>query len=105
MLRKLRPLAPISAVALTLWLIFPFGFPNYDTVYALVWGDELAHGSSLDYSAPLPPTPHPVADLWGALLSPFGAVAASDLTTVLAYLALGAVASSSTASARCGSTA
>ncbi len=92
MLRKLRPLAPISAVALTLWLIFPFGFPNYDTVYALVWGDELAHGSSLDYSAPLPPTPHPVADLWGALLSPFGAVAASDLTTVLAYLALGAVA-------------
>jgi hypothetical protein len=91
-LRKLRPLAPIAAVALALWLIFPFGFPNYDTVYALVWGDELAHGASLDYSAPLPPTPHPLADLWGALLSPFGAVTASDVTTVLAYLALGAIA-------------
>jgi hypothetical protein len=91
-LRKLRPLAPIAAVALALWLIFPFGFPNYDTVYALVWGDELAHGAGLDYSAPLPPTPHPLADLWGALLSPFGAVTASDATTVLAYLALGAIA-------------
>jgi hypothetical protein len=91
-LRKLRPLAPIPAVALLLWLIFPFGFPNYDTVYALLWGDELAHGASPDYNAALPPTPHPLADLWGILLAPFGAVTASDATTVLAYLALGAIA-------------
>ena len=38
-LRKVRPLAWIGAIALGLWLIFPFGFPNYDTVYALVWGN------------------------------------------------------------------
>jgi hypothetical protein len=91
-LRKVRPLAWIGSVALTLWLIFPFGFPNYDTVYALVWGNELAHGMSPDYNAALPPTPHPLADLWGVLLAPFGAVTASDATTVLAYLVLGAVA-------------
>jgi hypothetical protein len=91
-LRKLRPLAVIAAVALALWLIFPFGFPNYDTVYALVWGDELAHGMSIDYGAPLPPTPHPLADLWGAVVSPLGAAGASDATTVVAYLALGAIA-------------
>jgi hypothetical protein len=91
-LRKLRPLAPIAAVAGLLWLIFPFGFPNYDTVYALVWGDELAHGTSPDYRVPVPPTPHPLADLWGVLLTPFGAVTASDATTVVAYLTLGAIA-------------
>jgi hypothetical protein len=91
-LRKLRPLAPIAAIAGVLWLIFPFGFPNYDTVYMLVWGDELAHGTSPDTGAPLAPTPHPLAELWGLVISPFGAVSASDLTTVLAYLALGAIA-------------
>jgi hypothetical protein len=91
-LRKVRPLAWIGSIALALWLIFPFGFPNYDTVYALVWGNELAHGVSPDYNAALPPTPHPLADLWGVLLTPFGAVTASDATTVLAYLVLGVVA-------------
>jgi hypothetical protein len=91
-LRKLRPLAPIAAIAALLWLIFPFGFPNYDTVYMLLWGDELAHGMSPDKGAPLAPTPHPLAELWGLLISPFGSLAASDLTTVLAYLALGAIA-------------
>jgi hypothetical protein len=91
-LRKVRPAAWIGAIALGLWLIFPFGFPNYDTVYALVWGNELAHGISPDYSAALPPTPHPLADLWGVLLTPFGAVTASDATTVLAYLVLGVIA-------------
>ena len=65
-----------------LWLIFPFGFPNYDTVYMLVWGDELAHGNWPDTGAPLPPTPHPLAELWGMLLSPFGAVTASDVLRV-----------------------
>jgi hypothetical protein len=89
---KLRPLLPIAAIAALLWLIFPFGFPNYDTVYMLVWGDELAHGMGPDTGSPLPPTPHPLAELWGMLLGPFGAVTASDATTVLAYLALGAIA-------------
>ena len=91
-LRKAQPLAWIAAVAGALWLIFPFGFPNYDTIYALVWGDELAHGMSPDYSAPLPPTPHPLADLWGVIVTPLGAAGASDATTVVAYLALGAIA-------------
>jgi hypothetical protein len=91
-LRKLAPLAPIGAIALGLWAIFPFGFPNYDTVYMLLWGDELAHGISPDKGAPLAPTPHPLAELWGLIISPFGAVTASDLTTLVAYLALGTIA-------------
>ncbi|MGH2980487.1 MAG: hypothetical protein ACRDKV_00390 [Solirubrobacterales bacterium] len=92
MLLKLRPLAPIAAIALLAWLVFPFGFPNYDTVYMLVWGEQIANGVSPDMNAPVAPTPHPLAELWGALVSPFGATAASDLTTLVAYLALGAIA-------------
>jgi hypothetical protein len=91
-LRHLRPLVPIAAVALGLWLIFPFGFPNYDTVYMLVWGEEIAHGTSPDTGAPLAPTPHPLAEIWGAIVSPLGATGAADATTVVAYLALGAIA-------------
>lgn len=92
MLRKLWPLVPISLVALLAWLIFPFGFPNYDTIYMLVWGDQIAGGSSPDMDAPLAPTPHPLAEAWGAVVSPLGASGASDATTVVAYLALGAIA-------------
>jgi hypothetical protein len=73
-----------------LLLLFPVGFPNYDTIYALVWGRELADGQSPDYGAALPPTPHPLADLFGALTSLLGdgAIAA---TMVVAYLSLGLI--------------
>jgi hypothetical protein len=92
MLRRAAPLLWIAGVAGALWLIFPFGFLTYDTVYQLVWGDELAHGISPDYGASQPPTPHPLADLWGVIVAPLGAGGASDVTTVFAYLALGAIA-------------
>lgn len=85
------PLLWVGAIAALLWLIFPFGEPNYDTLYALVWGDELANGVGPDYGTQ-PPTPHPVADAWGALVSPLGAARAVDATAVIAYLSLGAIA-------------
>ena len=88
---RLWPLAAVAAIAALLWLIFPFGFPNYDTVYLLLWGQELAEGLSPDRSAPLAPTPHPLGELWGVVVAPLddGATAA---TMVVAYLALGAIA-------------
>jgi hypothetical protein len=88
--RKLQPLAWTGAIAGALWLLVPVGAPNYDTLYALVWGDELARLSGPDYGT-RPPTPHPLADAWGAVVSPLGAVGATTATTVLAYLALGAI--------------
>ena len=91
MLRRAAPLLWIAAVSGVLWLIAPYGQPNYDTLYALLWGDELAHGISPDYGTD-PPTPHPLADLWGVIVSPLGHVGASDATSVIAYLALGAIA-------------
>jgi hypothetical protein len=86
----LTPVAWVAAVAAVLLLVFPLGFPNYDTIYALVWGRELAHGMSPDYGAALPPTPHPLADLLGLITTPLGN-GAIDVTMVIAYVSLGLV--------------
>ena len=80
------PAAWVAAVTAGLLLVFPFGFPNYDTIYALVWGRELAHGVSPDYGAALPPTPHPLTDLIGLVTTPTGG--AIGVTMVIAYVSL-----------------
>lgn len=85
------PAAWVAAVSAALLLVFPVGFPNYDTIYALVWGRELAHGQSPDYGAALPPTPHPLTDLIGLLATPLGD-GAITVTMVLAYVSLGLIA-------------
>ncbi len=86
----LTPAAWVAAVTAALLLVFPVGFPNYDTIYALVWGRELAHGVSPDYGAALPPTPHPLADLLGLVTTPLGD-GAITVTMVVAYASLGLV--------------
>lgn len=86
----LTPAAWVAAVTGLLLAVFPLGFPNYDTIYALVWGRELAHGAAPDYGAALPPTPHPLADLLGAIATPLGG-GAIGVTVVIAYLSLGLV--------------
>ena len=91
MQRRIAPLLWIGAIAGALWLLVPDGYPNYDTLYALLWGGQLAHGMSPGYGTD-PPTPHPLADLWGVITDPLGAVGAADATNVLAYLTLGAIA-------------
>jgi hypothetical protein len=80
----------VGAVTAALLLVFPVGFPNYDTIYALVWGRELAHGMSPDYGAALPPTPHPLADLLGMVTTPLGD-GAITVTMIIAYLSLGLI--------------
>jgi hypothetical protein len=89
--RWVAPAAWVAGVTAVLLLIFPVGFPNYDTIYALVWGRELAHGVSPDYGAALPPTPHPMMDFVGLVTSPFGE-APITVTMVLAYASLGLIA-------------
>ncbi len=86
----ITPLAWVAGVCAALLALFPLGFPNYDTIYALLWGREIAHGMSPDLGAPLAPTPHPLAELLGAAAAPLGG-GAVDLTMVLAYLSLGLV--------------
>ncbi len=86
----LTPAAWVAAVAALLLAVFPVGFPNYDTIYALLWGRELGEGLDPDRGAALPPTPHPLAELFGLLTSPLNG-GAIDLTMVVAYVSLGLV--------------
>jgi hypothetical protein len=86
----LTPAAWVAAVTALLLLVFPVGFPNYDTIYALVWGRELAHGVSPDYGAALPPTPHPLTDLLGLVTTPIGD-GAITVTMIVAYASLGLI--------------
>jgi len=86
----LTPAAWVAAVTALLLLVFPVGFPNYDTIYALVWGRELAHGVSPDYGSALPPTPHPLTDLIGLVATPLGG-GAITVTMILAYASLGLI--------------
>src|SRR2546423_2041773 len=63
-------------------------FLNYDTFYALVWGGDLAHGRTPEYSVRVAPTPHPLAEVVGIVLSPFRG-SAEDLMLALGLLGLG----------------
>jgi len=81
----------VAVVALALWLWIGVGFANYDTLYALVWGQQVGRGQLPDYALSLAPTPHPLAELVGLMLSPLGPVASEHAVVVLAYLALGAL--------------
>ncbi len=45
------PVAFIAVGALVIWLAFGHGYANYDTFYALLWGDEIAHGALARASA------------------------------------------------------
>jgi hypothetical protein len=94
MFRRHRAVGDWLAAAVIGALVFAwFGhaFLNYDTFYALVWGSDLAHGRQPDYSVPVAPTPHPLAQLIGIVLTPFGA-GAEDLMLAIGLLALGMLA-------------
>jgi hypothetical protein len=81
--RALIPFATSAALAAVVWLITdPAGFLNYDTEYALLWGNDLVHGRTPDYDVPFAPTPHPLATLVGMLGS-------EAVFEVLAFVALG----------------
>jgi hypothetical protein len=91
---RLRPLLVPAAVsvalaALVALLASPARFLNYDTEYALLWGHDLVHGRTPDYTVAFAPTPHPLATLVGALGSLVGRGFGEGLFEVLAFLALG----------------
>src|SRR5271155_777413 len=88
-----RAAAPGGAIiggALALGVIYGVGFANYDTLYALAWGGQLARGETPAYGVPIAPTPHPLVELLGLVLSPLGPRAVEDVTVALGFLALSA---------------
>ncbi len=87
--RLATPLA-IVAGAVLLRVISGVGFANYDTLYALVWGQQLTRGETPQYGIPIAPTPHPLVEALGVVAAPLGPHAASQITVALGFLALSA---------------
>jgi hypothetical protein len=69
-------------------IVAAVGFANYDTLYALAWGGQLSRGSTPAYGVPIAPTPHPLVELLGLVLSPFGPRGVEDITVAFGFLAL-----------------
>jgi hypothetical protein len=82
----------IACGAVLLRLIGGVGFANYDTLYALSWGGQLARAQTPAYEIPVAPTPHPLVEALGVLLEPFGPRATAGVAVWLGLLALSACA-------------
>lgn len=65
-------------------------YPNYDTYYTLIWGEELSRGELPDYDVFRTPTPHPLSTLFAAGVSFLGGAADRFmvLVTMASFLAL-----------------
>src|SRR3954469_16175622 len=88
---RLRAAAWISALALLAWLIWGHGFANYDALYSLVWGRELADGHGPSFDVTLAPTPHPLPNLVPLALAPFSPQTGEAVLVVVGFVALDAV--------------
>ena len=88
-LRLRAPLA-IAAGAVVLRLISGVGFANYDTLYALAWGGQLSRAHTPAYDVAIAPTPHPLLELLGVVLSPLAPHTIENVTVALGFLALSA---------------
>ncbi|MGO9490596.1 MAG: hypothetical protein ACLQBB_16430 [Solirubrobacteraceae bacterium] len=87
------PLIAVPAIvlgAILLRLIAGVAFANYDTLYALAWGGQLAQGETPTYGVPIAPTPHPLLELLGVILRPLSPHAEIEVVVALAFLSLSA---------------
>ena len=78
----------ILAGAVLLRLIAGVGFVNYDTLYALVWGQQLSRMQTPQYAIPIAPTPHPLIEALGVVLAPLGPGTTRQITVWLGFVAL-----------------
>jgi hypothetical protein len=94
-----RAIGAIALLGALAWALTGRGLVNYDTLYAVVWGRDIAHGTAPDYDVTLAPTPHPLATLGGVVLAPLSTAAdrgvhgeaATTVVLVGAFGALGAL--------------
>ena len=61
----------LIAVGVLGFLLFPT-YPNYDSIYSLLWGREILDLSTPTFDAFRAPTQHPLSNIVGAVLSLFG---------------------------------
>ncbi len=79
-------LCVVAVIGFFTWVTYP----NYDSYYALLWGDELLHGHLPSFEAYRAPTEHPLAVAFGAALSVLGQSAdrVMVLFTLFSFVAL-----------------
>ena len=77
-------LALLAAATLVGFFVYPT-YPNYDSLYSLIWGKEILHGHLPSFEVYRAPTEHPLALFFGALMSLFGT--GGDRLMVFATLA------------------
>ncbi len=85
-LAGLGALVVVTIIGFALWP----SYPNYDSIYSLVWGSELLHGNEPSFEAFRAPTQHPLAIAVAIVLYPLGGLAdhALVLLTLLAFVAV-----------------
>jgi len=88
---RVRAPLVIVAGAILLRLGIGVGFANYDTLYSLAWGQQIARGQNPSYGANLAPTPHPLLEALGVVLAPLGAKGTLAIVVAIAYLSLAAL--------------
>ena len=79
-------------LALLIWLVYGSGYVDYDAIYALIWGDDLAElHRPPDLESAHSPTPHPLHTFVSIPLSLVGSGALDglELLSVLSFAALG----------------
>jgi hypothetical protein len=91
-IERIAALPAVIVGAVLLRVICGVGFANYDTLYALTWGGQLARAEAPAYGTAIAPTPHPLIELLGVILYPLGPRAVEDITVWLGFLALSACA-------------
>jgi hypothetical protein len=89
---RLLATSVVGAGAALLWVWIRVGFANNDTLFALVWGQQVARGETPQYDLAVAPTPHPLATVFGLIVSPLGPGTSEDIAVAIGYLGLAAVA-------------
>jgi len=77
-------------VAVAIGLIGGHAPPDYDASFALIWGRDIAHGMTPDYSLPFRPAGHPLTTFVGVIGAPLGRDGAAELLRWVALLGAGA---------------
>jgi hypothetical protein len=81
-------LAALTVAAIAGFFVYPT-YSNYDSLYSLLWGRELLHGSLPSFDAYRAPTQHP---LWVAICVPLAALGEAGDRVLLAICVLAFVA-------------
>jgi hypothetical protein len=86
--RRAGTAAVIAAGAVVLWAVSGGGAANYDTLYALAWGQQAARGETPQYGIAIAPTPHPLLEALGFAASPLGPHAMERIAVWLGFVAV-----------------